>query len=188
METETSMFVPDTSFMESVEAQSGIKISACYQCKKCSNGCPVTFAMDIYPDQVIRLIQMGQREKVMECSTIWICAACETCTTRCPNEVDIAGVMDYLKEMAIKTGISIPQPYTYVFHRVFLDDVRKRGRVFEGRLMQSYMFKSGEIWRKLKSGGIMDEVALGFTLLRKGRMPLFPKGIKAKREIKEILK
>jgi heterodisulfide reductase subunit C len=90
--------------------------------------------------------------------------------------------------MAIKAGISIPQPCTYAFHQVFLEDVRKRGRVFEGRLMQSYMFKSGEIWRKLKSGEITDEVALGLTLLRKGRMPLFPKGIKAKREVKEILK
>jgi heterodisulfide reductase subunit C len=188
MERGKDMFVPDTRFMESVEAQSGIKISSCYQCKKCSNGCPVTFAMDIYPDQVIRLIQMGQREKVMGCNTIWICAACETCTTRCPNEVDIAGVMDYLKETAIKEGVPVPQPYTYAFHRVFLDDVAKRGRVFEGSLVQSYMFRSGEIWRKLKGGGIMEDFYLGFALLRKGRMPLLPKGVKAKREVKAILK
>ena len=34
-------------------------VSACYQCKKCSAGCPLTFAMDFYPDQVIRLALLG---------------------------------------------------------------------------------------------------------------------------------
>jgi heterodisulfide reductase subunit C2 len=184
---ETSMIVADTAFMEAVESHSGIKVSACYQCKKCSNGCPVTFAMDIFPDQIIRLIQMGQREKVLGSSTIWVCSACETCTTRCPNQVDIAGVMDYLKETAVRSGISVPQPHSSIFHQVFLGDIRKRGRVFEGALMQSYMLKSGEILRKIRNRDI-DDIVLGWTLFRKKRMPLFPKGIKAKSEVKKILK
>lgn len=183
-----NQIIPEAGFMESVESSSGIKVSACYQCKKCTNGCPVTFAMDIYPDQVIRLIQMGQPDKVLSCNTIWICASCQTCSTRCPNEVDIAGVMDYMKERALDAGIKVPQPLTYAFHKAFLNDVRKRGRVFEGGLMQSYLLKSGELWRKLRTGEITEEIALGWTMFRKGRMPLVPKGIKGKAEIKEILK
>ena len=173
--------------MDTVQNSTGIKVSSCYQCKKCTNGCPVTFAMDIYPDQIIRLIQMGQYQKVLNCNTIWICAACETCTTRCPNEVDIAGTMDYLKEKAIDAGISVPQPLTYIFHRSFLDDIKKRGRVFEGGMMQSYMLRSGELVRKLKTGEITEEIRLGYNMLRKGRMPLIPRGIKGKAEIKKIL-
>jgi len=76
-------------------------VSSCYQCKKCSAGCPLTFAMDFYPDQVIRLALLGQEEQVLGCRTIWVCSSCETCTTRCPNNIDIAGVMDWLKEAAI---------------------------------------------------------------------------------------
>ena len=165
----------------------GIRVSDCYQCRKCTSGCPVTFAMDIFPDQIIRLVQLGQEARVLSCNTIWICAACETCTTRCPNQIDIAGVMDYLKERAVKAGIQIPQPRTYAFHRAFLDDICRRGRVFEGRLMLGYLRKSGELTRKLTTGGLTSDLRMGWQMLMKGRMPLRPKGIKGKQEIKKIL-
>jgi heterodisulfide reductase subunit C2 len=181
---------PDRRFLEQVEQASGIRVSTCYQCKKCTNGCPVTFAMDIYPDQVIRLVQMGQKQAVLNCSTVWVCSACETCTTRCPNEIDIAGVMDYLKEEALKSGVALPQPRTYAFHRVFLDDIRRRGRVFEGGLLPRYMLKSGEMWRKLRTMEFTDDLGLAYGMVRRGRMPFRPKGISAsgQAEIKRLVK
>ena len=94
-------------------------VSACYQCKKCSAGCPLTFAMDFYPDQVIRLALLGQEAQVLGCRTIWVCSSCETCTTRCPNNIDIAGVMDWLKEAAISSGQASPQPQVTRFHQTF---------------------------------------------------------------------
>jgi len=178
---------PEPEWMAQIESDRRLNISSCYQCRKCTNGCPVTFAMDIYPDQVIRLVQLGQRDRVLRCNTIWICAACETCTTRCPNDVDIAGIMDYLKERAIEAGVHVPEQKTYIFHSVFLNDVKRRGRVFEGRLMQSYMIKSGELWNKIKDGSIKEEISLGWTLFRKGRLRILPKGIKAKKEVRKIL-
>lgn len=178
----------DPNFSRTVEESTRLNLDACFQCRKCTNGCPVTFAMDIYPDQVIRLVLMGQKERVLRCSTIWVCSACETCTTRCPNEVDIAGTMDALKEMALKERVQIPQPKTHAFHRAFLEDIKKRGRMFEGGLMQSYLLKSGEFFRKLANGTIREDINLGLNMFRKGRLPLLPKGIKGKKEIKEILK
>lgn len=178
----------DSTWLGEVERESGIQLSSCYQCKKCTSGCPLTFAMDIYPDQVIRLVQMGQRESVLFSSTIWVCSGCETCTTRCPNEVDVAGVMDYLKETAIRIGCEIPQPNTYIFHRVFLDEVRRRGRVFEAGLMKNYMLKSGELKRRLGDRSIFEDISLGWAMFKKGRMLLRPKGINAMGEIREILK
>ncbi|MBW1742012.1 MAG: 4Fe-4S dicluster domain-containing protein [Deltaproteobacteria bacterium] len=103
----------DPNFANLVESITHLNLTSCFQCRKCTNGCPVTFAMDIYPDQVIRLAILGQKEQVLNSSTIWVCSACETCTTRCPNEVDIAATMDALKEMAVKEGIQIPEPKTY---------------------------------------------------------------------------
>jgi heterodisulfide reductase subunit C len=96
--------------------------------------------------------------------------------------------MDALKEIAVKEGVQIPQPKTYAFHKAFLEDVKRRGRMFEGRLMQSYLLKSGEFYKKILDGTIREEIDLGLNMFKKGRLPLLPKGIKAKKEIKEILR
>ena len=66
--------------------------------------------------------------------------------------------------------------------------MKKRGRMFEGKLMQSYLIKSGELFRKVTDGSIKEEISLGLNMFKKGRLPLLPKGIKAKKEIKEILR
>ena len=89
----------DKLFKDIVIESAGEEIYDCYQCYKCSAGCPVSFDMDLLPHQVIRSVLFNQEEKVLSSRTIWICATCETCTTRCPNEIDIAGVMDVLRQI-----------------------------------------------------------------------------------------
>ena len=88
------------TFQEEVEARSGINPARCYQCGKCTAGCPMTFAMDLDPARVMRLVQLGQRDQALQSHTIWLCASCETCTTRCPQEIDTARVMDALRILA----------------------------------------------------------------------------------------
>jgi heterodisulfide reductase subunit C len=176
----------NSAFLEEVEGGSGVKVSACYQCRKCTNGCPVTFAMDLYPDQVMRYIQLGWREPVLASATIWVCAACETCTTRCPNEVDIAKAMDFLKQTVVRENTGAREKKGLTFHQVFLDDIRKRGRVFEAGLMQTYLLKSGEAFTKLKDLSILEEMRLGWTMYRKGRLNLLPHGIKGKGEVRQL--
>jgi heterodisulfide reductase subunit C len=176
----------NSAFLEEVEGGSGVKVSACYQCRKCTNGCPVTFAMDLYPDQVMRYIQLGWREPVLASATIWVCAACETCTTRCPNEVDIAKAMDFLKQTVVRLKGGAREKKVQTFHQVFLDDIRKRGRVFEAGLMQTYLLKSGEAFTKLKDLSILEEMRLGWTMYRKGRLNLLPHGIKGKGEVRQL--
>lgn len=178
---------PDYRFAEQLEAFGPFDAAACFQCRRCTNGCPVTFAMDLFPDEVIRLVILGQRERVLNSRTIWVCAACETCTTRCPNGVKIAELMDCLKEMAVKEDVPSPQPQILALHRTFLDDLKRRGRAFEGSLVPKYLLRSGELQRKLKDGSWVDEMKLGWKMFRKGRLPLFPKGIKGRKEVREIL-
>lgn len=182
------MIIGESHFLDEVEQGSGIKVSACFQCRKCTNGCPVTFAMDIYPDQVMRYIQLGLKKEIRESATIWVCASCETCTTRCPNEIDIAGVMDFLKQSVVGERAKAAESKVLAFHQAFLDDIRKRGRVFEAGLMQNYLLKSGELMHKLKDLSILDEMRLGWTMYRKGRLNLLPKHIKDREEIKELFK
>jgi len=187
-QTEMPFLEMDSGFLTEVENLSGIKVSACFQCRKCTNGCPVTFAMDIYPDQVMRYIQIGLKKEVQESATIWVCASCETCTTRCPNAIDIAGIMDFLKQTVVKEKVKAKERKVLTFHQVFLEDIRKRGRVFEAGLMQNYLLKSGELIHKLKDRTIIDEIRLGWTMARKGRLNLLPKKIKGMHEIKNLFK
>src|SRR3972149_6970433 len=85
---------PAPELRRKIEGLSGQKISSCFQCQKCTGGCPLTFGMDILPHQLIRLLHLGQLDRVLASETIWVCAACETCGTPCPNHIDIAHGMD----------------------------------------------------------------------------------------------
>jgi len=178
---------PDDRLLEQVEAVGPFQTGACFQCRKCTNGCPVTFAMDFYPDEVIRMVILGQREAVLACQTIWVCAACETCTTRCPNDVRIAELMDCLKEMALREDVPASQPRILALHETFLNNIKKRGRLYETTLLPAYLLKSGALLDKWNSGAWRYDLNLGRRLFSKGRLPLMPKSIKGKREVRKIL-
>ncbi|MGD2184714.1 MAG: 4Fe-4S dicluster domain-containing protein [Desulfobacterales bacterium] len=179
---------PDHQFLERIEASGPYLAGACYQCRKCTNGCPVTFAMDLKPDEVIRLVIVGQPQTVLSCHTIWVCSACETCTTRCPNDVKIAELMDCLKEMAVQKGISCPQPQILTLHDAFLKDVKRWGRVFETAFLAEYLVRSGEFRRLWQARTWHDEIKLGWQMSLRRRFPMLPKTIRGKKEVRKILR
>jgi len=177
---------PDFQLLKRLGGETELAVASCYQCKKCSAGCPLTFAMDLLPDRVIRLALLGQEESLLTCRTIWVCSSCETCTTRCPNGVDIAGVMDWLKEEALKRGRTVPQPEVAAFHRVFLQTVRDNGgRVAEAKLVRRFtLFK---LWRRPNLGELVENLKLGLKLMKRGRLRLAgPPALKGRAEIAQI--
>ena len=169
-------------------AASCLAVSKCFQCRKCSGGCPLTFAMDLLPDRVIRLAFLGQEKQVLGCRTIWVCSGCETCTSRCPNGINIAGVMDWLKEEAFKQGKTTPQPLVVAFHRYFLESIRSAGgRLPEARMLRRYgLFK---LWRQPDLGELVANLKVGLKLFKKGRLHLAgPEPLKGRTEIDGIFK
>jgi heterodisulfide reductase subunit C len=84
-----------------IEEISGQDLLACYQCGKCSAGCPAAFAMDMLPSQAIRYAQLGLVDRVLESNTPWFCAACQTCYSRCPKGVDLARIMEAMREIIL---------------------------------------------------------------------------------------
>jgi heterodisulfide reductase subunit C len=90
------------SFVQKIEELSGQKLLACYQCGKCSAGCPAVSQMDILPNQIIRLAQLGLKEELLESRSIWVCASCYTCNVRCPKGIKIAEVMEALRQVLLR--------------------------------------------------------------------------------------
>ncbi len=183
-----SVIVPDHNWLAEVEKKSGVKVSACYQCKKCSAGCPVTFAMDYLPNQMLHMIQIGLKEEVLKSATIWVCASCETCTTRCPNDIDIAKIMDAMRMASLKSGVVAGEKRVPIFHEAFLSSVKSTGRVYELGMIGQYTLKSGDAAVKLKEGSLLREAKLGWQMFKKGKLKLFPQKIKRVRELKELFK
>ena len=92
-------------FLKKVEELSGEKINRCNQCGVCSSSCPMTDEMDITPSQVMSLVQLGQKERVLESSTIWVCASCYTCRVRCPRELDLSKVGEALRMFKLRSAV-----------------------------------------------------------------------------------
>jgi len=146
----------DLSFAREVKEASQAHLERCYQCFACSSGCPVAYAMDYTPHQIIRMVQLGLKDRVLDSSTIWLCASCETCATRCPNDIDIVLVMDTLRQMALREGRT-QQTKLPLFHTTFLAGIKSNGKIHELMLILRYMLLSGDIFnfKKLPSDMVL---------------------------------
>jgi len=91
--------------LQRIEELSGQQVMACYQCGSCSAGCPAAGAMDMLPNQIIRLLQLGRVEEALSARAIWYCAACLTCEARCPKGIDLARLTEALRTLAMERGI-----------------------------------------------------------------------------------
>jgi len=94
-----------SDFVKKVTEISGQDLLACNQCGKCSAGCPMCFAMDLLPNQIIRLAQLGLEEDIAASKTVWLCASCLTCTVRCPRGVDLGRVMEAIRLITLRKNI-----------------------------------------------------------------------------------
>jgi heterodisulfide reductase subunit C len=166
------------AFLEEVNRRiDGVPIQRCYHCRKCSAGCPVAFAMEYNPNKVIKMIQMGKRAEVLGSSTIWLCASCETCVTRCPNDVDIARMMDVLREMVIEEGTGAREKNILKFHEAFLAGIRSGGRINEPMMIARYKMTTGDLFSDLK---------LGLDMFMKGKLSLLSPKTKDMASVRKI--
>ena len=167
----------DPAFRSELEKRGAENLSRCLQCLKCGTGCPVAFAMDYNPAQIIRMAILGLKEDVLSSHTIWLCSDCKTCTTRCPMEIDVSGVMDLIKEVAVEQGYPCPEEKTKEFHDVFMGIVRARGRMNEPLLLAHY---------KLRTKTFAEDMEAGKKMFLKGKIKYKGKS-KGHKEVKKIV-
>lgn len=174
---ETEFMIPAQSKLaDAIYGECGENVNLCYQCRKCSAGCPVSYAMDYPPAQLIHAIRLGLDDIVFNSKTMWLCASCETCTTRCPQEVDIAKVMDAVKIIGLRKGKKPAIPRVATFDKVMVDHIKNFGRMFELGMIMNL---------KLKTREFLKDAELGINLLRKGKLKMVPR-IKGARTARKI--
>ncbi len=125
-------------------------LADCYQCGKCTAGCPVSAHMDLAPNRVVRMVQLGDTDSALRSRAIWDCVSCQTCSSRCPKNVDCAAVMDALREAALaQDAVASAKRPVVAFHKAFLDNIRRNGRLNELELIAQFkldaLFHTGRV-------------------------------------------
>ena len=164
------------SLQEVIQESGGVLAEQCYQCGKCTAGCPVVFAMDSTPRQIMRLLQLSMVDEALKTQTIWLCAGCQTCSVRCPREVDIARVMESLRILARKKGY-ISEKKVNLFHELFLKSVESNGRVHEMGLI---------LGANVLGMQPLKDAEFGLPMMTRGKLSVMPHKIKDNGEVKKI--
>jgi heterodisulfide reductase subunit B len=158
-----------TQLAERIREETGENVFLCYQCIKCTSGCPLAEYFDLAPNQVLRAAQLGMEERLFASRTPWLCASCQTCTTRCPQGIDVARVMDFLTAEARRRGIEPKVPDVALFHKVFLRDVELLGRAYELGLMAEMNLRTGQPFK---------DIDLGLEMMRHGKIRVVPEFVR----------
>ncbi len=153
----------------------------CYQCGKCSAGCPLSSEMDYSPHTVMRMLQTGDpglEKKILSSLTIWLCLSCEMCYSRCPMSIEIPKVMDFLREKSSQKKLVNPGAKKIMaFHKAFLKSIEKTGRLYEIGLIAEY---------KSRVYDLLQDITLAPVMFAKGKLHLLPEKIKDRKSMATI--
>jgi heterodisulfide reductase subunit C len=178
----------DRLWARAIVRETGIRVTSCYQCLRCTNSCPVSTFMDIKPHQVVRLVHFGRRETLLACSSIWVCLSCEMCSTYCPNEIDVAGLMNHLKNTVVSTRKRPAEYEIALFQEIFLEVLQKYGRINDLQLIQRYKWKLLTRGTLPPARELKKDLLLAAGLLRRKRLRLLPERSGAVKEIQDLLR
>lgn len=171
--------------VEAIEELAHTSVRDCYQCGKCTAGCPMAERMDVVPSQIMRLVQTERVDRAMQAESIWLCVSCQTCTTRCPKSVNIAGVIDALRQLSVEQNVASPaQQRTVVFQKAFLDNIRRNGRLKELELVG--FFKVGAFLKGPSLTFLFKDSLLAPKMITRGKFHLIGESVKDRDVVRRI--
>jgi len=172
----------DPTFIEEIKKMpGGDKILDCIQCGVCAGSCHARFAMDYSPMQILKMAHLGLKQDVLSSSTIWICASCYTCASRCPRGLNIPAIMSGFKNMAMKNNVPAPIALKPKFHKAFTEIIGKYGRMHEPELQMKLL-------KKTSPSELLHNASLGLRMFRKGKLKLQPSKLNPSTHFSEIYK
>lgn len=169
------------AFLEEIDRiPGGGRLNQCIQCGTCTASCPVSYAMDVTPRQVIGMFRAGAIEELLQSRTIWICASCYHCTLRCPAQIQITDLIYALKRIAIEEEIFPKRFPVHVMSETFTKNVKRYGRNYEVGLLLRYFLRT-------KPLGLFRQRKSGYALWRHGRIRMRPDKIDGIQQLRKII-
>ncbi|MGD1046780.1 MAG: 4Fe-4S dicluster domain-containing protein [Bacteroidota bacterium] len=169
----------EISLQQSVKEISSVDVAGCLQCKKCTNGCPVTALVKVPPSEIIRRLQLNTGDSILNCDLVWMCASCETCFSRCPMQIDMAAVMDALRIISVRKNAAKQKGNVPLFNRWFLKTVGMFGRTYDLGMIAAY---------KIGTSSYFQDTDKFPMMLQKRKIALFPSFKADKKYVKRIFK
>jgi heterodisulfide reductase subunit C len=151
--------------LKAVQEASGVDLSICFQCKKCTSGCPVSKLVKSPPSEIMRRLHLDAGDELLDSDILWMCVSCETCSARCPMGIDVAAVMDALRQFAVAKGASKKEGNVSLFNWAFLKTVQMFGRTYDIAMIAAY---------KIGSRKFMGDTEKFPSMLKKRKIALLP--------------
>jgi heterodisulfide reductase subunit C len=157
------------------------KIKQCIQCGTCTGSCPVSYAMDISPRELIALFRAGDLETILKSKTIWVCASCYACQSRCPSLIKVTEIIYALKRLAMEKKMYPPKFPVYSLSETFVGIMNKFGRLHEPRFLVNYLMKTNP-------SKLFSFIPLGLRMAKKKRISYRATKIKDLDGLKRIIR
>lgn len=156
------------------------KIKECIQCGTCTASCPTSWAMDYGPREVMDLFRTGKLDKVLRSNSMWTCVSCYTCSTRCPSGIKLSDIVYALRSIALRKGLCDRGETAPAMSTTFVGVVDKHGKSVETELLTRFYLRTNPL-------GLAKILPLGLKLIRRGRLSLLPKRVRAPDDLKKIM-
>jgi heterodisulfide reductase subunit C len=167
------------SIAQRVREITGVDLSVCYQCRKCTSGCPVSGMAKRTPSEMMRRLHLDLGDELLGSDLLWMCVSCETCSARCPMGIDVAAVMDALRKIAMERGAAKGEGNVPLFNKAFLKTVEVFGRTYDLAMIAAY---------KLGSRKLMADTEKFPTMLAKRKIALLPPTGADRKTVRRIFK
>jgi len=126
------------------------------------------------------------RDEVLKSDLIWMCASCETCAARCPNDIEIVRLMDTLRHLSLASKTMGRRVKDIPFmHQVFLKIVERLGRIYELGFIMG--LKAGNPASLLPGKALLEDALLGFKMFKRGKLGILPRRAKATPHVRRML-
>ena len=78
----------DPSLIKDLKEYGAVGLEKCFNCGNCTAICPLTSDDYPFPRNIIRLVQVGQKDRLIQSLDPWLCYYCGDCSETCPKGAD----------------------------------------------------------------------------------------------------
>jgi len=167
----------NSSLQQEIKEACDTDVELCLECGKCTGGCSNAHIFDYTPRKIVQLVKMGAEETLMNMDALWTCVSCQLCVDRCPSQINIPRIMDYMREKAYHQGVKARRSNVQLFHELMLDSIKKTGKVAETPLLIKY---------NLSTKQYMKDADLGRRMFFKGKLNPFSPRVKDINQVRRL--